>query len=163
MDTPTVDSRCETQEGSGPRPVLRSFPPPGGVRRPRYERGALIGRGGMGTVHACEDRRVGRRVAMKTLGRGRGDTAMIARFVDEARLQARLEHPAIVPVYDLGTEDDGTPFFTMKRVRGVTLAAVLGADGDRARESSIGEWSARRRLQAFITVCQAVAYAHRCG
>jgi serine/threonine-protein kinase len=100
---------------------------------------------------------------MKTLARGRGDTGSIARFVDEARLQARLEHPAIVPVYDLGTEDDGTPFFTMKRVRGVTLAAVLAAGDDRDERATLAEWSPRRLLTAFITVCQAVAYAHRCG
>jgi serine/threonine protein kinase len=163
METPSRESDVPSLVPVESRVVLRSLPPPGGVKAPRYELGALLGRGGMGTVHSCEDGRVGRTVAMKTLARGLGDTRMIERFVDEARLQGRLEHPAIVPVYDLGAQGDGTPFFTMKLVRGVTLARVLDARLA-ADAGSVGpEWSARRLLTAFITVCQAVAYAHRCG
>lgn len=125
----------------------------------RYELGRLLGRGGMGEVLACRDQRLGRTVAMKVLAHDREDAETIERFVDEACLQGRLEHPAIVPVYDLGTTSEGTPFFTMKCVRGVTLAKIL----EDAQNEGTSSWSTRRLLNAFVTVCLAVEYAHRCG
>jgi len=73
----------------------------------RYERRELLGRGGMGEVHACFDKVVGREVAMKTILPAARE-AGLARFVREAKVQARLEHSAIVPVYDIGERDDGT-------------------------------------------------------
>jgi serine/threonine-protein kinase len=126
----------------------------------RYEEGPLLGSGGMGDVHASTDTRIGRVVACKTLRRGRGDVEATARFVDEARLQGRLEHPAIVPVYDLGTLADGTPFFTMKRVRGTTLADALDVRGERTPTRS---WSLRQLLGAVSSVALAIEYAHQAG
>lgn len=152
MDPPTDPSRV-----SGPR--LKRRRALYGEVSGRYDIGSLLGRGGMGEVLACQDQRIGRTVAMKVLAHDRDDPETIERFVDEARLQGRLEHPAIVPVYDLGTTSDGTPFFTMKCVRGVTLAQIL----DERREGRSAEWSTRRLLNAFVTVCLAVEYAHRCG
>jgi len=131
--------------------------------RGRYEPGPLLGKGGMGEVWACTDRRIGREVAMKVVRpeRGRADPNR-ARFLHEARVQARLEHPAIVPVYDLGLGPEGDAFFTMKRVRGRTLAEVLGAlaAGDAETRASFG-W--RKLLGAFGQVCLAVDYAHAQG
>src|SRR5579884_3997966 len=75
----------------------------------RYAVGDTLGEGGMGVVRACADRRIGREVAMKIVkpGKGsRGDLAM--RFLREACVQGQLEHPSIVPVYDLGRDPDGT-------------------------------------------------------
>jgi hypothetical protein len=113
----------------------------------------------MGDVYACEDVFIGRHVAMKTLRFGVDVHDEGARsFVREAHLQARLEHPAIVPVYDVGTSPDGVPFFTMKRIAGTTLAQVL-AD----RSSGDARWSLRRLLTAFVSVCLAVDYAHQQG
>ena len=155
--------RARTPEG-GPRlpPPIPTVRPPRGAPA-RYARGELLGRGGMGAVHACEDRRLSRTVAMKVLARGADDGARVAAFVDEARLQGRLEHPAIVPVYDLGTTENGTPFFTMKCVRGVTLAQVLEARRTGGGGRRLREWTDRRLFTAFVTVCLAVEYAHRCG
>lgn len=146
---------------SGASGVRRTLPPPPGAARDadRYEQGALLGRGGMGDVHACEDRRIGRTVARKTLRAARGEVDATSRFIDEARLQGRLEHPAIVPVYDLGTDEDGVPFFTMKRVRGRTLAEILEA----RRADQTGEWSVRRLLGAMSSVALAIDYAHGRG
>src|SRR5262252_6100825 len=81
----------------------------------RYREEGVIGRGGMGVVSAYFDNRVGRSVAWKVLRRDIDDDDQTrARFVREARIQGQLEHPAIVPVYDIGASDDGSPYFTMK-------------------------------------------------
>lgn len=122
-----------------------------------------LGRGGMGAVVMCEDRQIGRRVAMKLLHeRGAERPGAERRFVREARVQGQLEHPAVVPVYDLGVDPQGTPYFTMKRVRGVTLKAILRKLAN-PLESDVEQWSLRRLLTAFATVCLAVDFAHRHG
>src|SRR5436189_6058090 len=94
----------------------------------RYELGALLGHGGMGTVRDAVDRRLGRSVAVKVL---RADLAeqprARRRFETEARAAARLAHPNVVTVFDSG-EDDGIPFLVMERLPGRTLADEL-ADG----------------------------------
>src|SRR5262245_53198695 len=83
----------------------------------RYELRAMLGEGGMGEVRLCRDRRIGRDVAMKVIRRGAGSASDArARFEREARVQGQLEHPAVVPVYDLGLGGGGEAFFTMKRV-----------------------------------------------
>jgi serine/threonine-protein kinase len=114
-----------------------------------------LGWGGMGEVRLCEDRRIGREVAMKT-AHGTRDARQ---FISEARIQARLEHPSIVPVYDVGRTEDGAPYFTMKRVHGVTLKRILARlrDGDAEMRA---RYSRRRLLTAFANVCLVVHYAH---
>ncbi len=129
----------------------------------RYQVRTLLGEGGMGEVRLCRDRRVGREVAMKVIRSDQNDRPEVrARFLREARVQGQLEHPAIVPVYDIGFGDDGASHFTMKRVRGSTLAqcieALRLADPEAAER-----YSRRRLLAAFGTVCQAVHYAHSRG
>lgn len=125
----------------------------------RYERGVLLGAGGMGEVRLCKDARIGRHVAMKTLRSGSGDAETERRFLREARIQGQLEHPAIVPVYDVDTDSTRETFFTMKRVRGQTLHRVLDqlAKGD---ADAIERYGRRRLLTAFTQVCHAVHYAH---
>ncbi len=131
----------------------------------RYERGELLGRGGMGEVFVCRDARIGRRVALKQLRgdaghtSGKGDRA---RFVREARIQAQLEHPAVVPVYEMGRTPEGGEFFTMKRVRGRTLADVLLELKGGSPEAA-ARYSLRKLLTAFSSVCLAVQYAHERG
>ena len=131
---------------------------------PRYERQSLLGEGGMGQVWLMRDARVGRRVAMKMIriDTGGTDAAGKARFLREARVQGQLEHPAVVPVYDLGTTPNGESFFTMKRVRGATLSEVIRgiAQGD---GKLVERYSERRLLTAFSQVCLAVEFAHARG
>ena len=129
----------------------------------RYEAAGILGEGGMGVVNLCKDTRIGRQVAMKVLlkeAAARPDARM--RFEREARVQGQLEHPSIVPVYDLGVGPDGIPFFTMKRLRGHTLAQIMGAlqDQDEIFETMYGK---RRLLTAFSGVCLAVAFANARG
>jgi serine/threonine protein kinase len=131
-------------------------PPEGG----RYMPQRVLGEGGMGLVRLVSDPVVGRQVALKQLRSDLlTDADALARFDREARLQGQLEHPAIVPVYDVGTAPDGVPFFTMKRVRGQSLADVLHqlASGEPTR------FSRRKLLTAFSQLCLAVHYAHERG
>lgn len=125
----------------------------------RYTEGTELGVGGMGRVLLARDARIGRDVALKALHPARElEPQERARFLREAQVQGQLEHPSIVPVYDIDRRADGTTFFTMRRVRGHTLAAII--DDLRAGES---RYTQRELLTAFATVCLAVDYAHSRG
>lgn len=129
----------------------------------RYELLELIGRGGMGEVDLLRDHRIGRDIARKRMRTRDASVLDITRFLREATLQGQLEHPAIVPVYDLARGEEG-PYFTMKRIRGVTLEAILsGAVTAKEREESGELWSTRALLGAFVQVAQAIHYAHTRG
>jgi eukaryotic-like serine/threonine-protein kinase len=129
----------------------------------RYEATRQLGRGSMGEVRLCRDARIGRDVAMKVLLPGhRVDATLRARFLREARVQGQLEHPAIVPVYDLGLDDSGAPYFTMKRLRGLTLGEII--KGLREKNPEIVKHFGRRRLlTAFSSVCLTIDFAHSRG
>jgi len=125
----------------------------------RYETLETLGTGGMGEVLLVRDHHIGRDIALKQLKTEIASTPESRRrFSREARLQGQLEHPAIVPVYDLGTSPEGAPFFTMKRVRGTSLASVIFA-----RKQGTRKYSLRRVLSAFSQVCLAAHYAHERG
>ena len=120
----------------------------------RYELLEEIGQGGIGVVFRGRDRFLGREVAVKVLREAYQDKQDARnRFVGEARVGSRLQHPAIVPVYELGWFDDRRPFITMKLVDGHTLAALLKERLDPGQDSP-------RFLGVFEQVCQAIAYAH---
>ncbi len=130
------------------RPVIASviLPAPG------YKMGHTIGRGGMGEVMAAHDTRIGRDVALKRMRNPTPNKESVARFLREARIQARLDHPAIVPVYEMGIDENNRPYFAMKRIGGKTLAKLI-SEGT----------SLHRLLRAFIDVCQAIDFAHTRG
>ncbi|HEX7703122.1 MAG TPA: serine/threonine-protein kinase [Kofleriaceae bacterium] len=118
-----------------------------------YVFGEVIGRGGLGEVVIAHDLRVGRDVAIKRLHTGHPTADETARFLREARIQARLDHPAVLPVYDLGTDDAGRPFFTMKRLAGITLSELMASPMA----------NRQRLLRAFADVCLAIEFAHSRG
>jgi serine/threonine protein kinase len=129
---------------------------------PRYEALELLGEGGMGEVRLYKDALIGREVALKAIKPGHGSRSDLRmRFLREARVQGQLEHPAIVPVYDLSLGPEPA-FFTMKRVRGVTLESVIDrlAHGD---AEAVSLYSRRKLLTAFNSVCLAVDFAHAHG
>jgi serine/threonine-protein kinase len=98
----------------GERPLAHGSSPPG----PRYKIGELLGAGGVGLVTSALDRTIGRSVAVKTLKQGKESSPSVARrFIDEAHVTAQLEHPNIVPVYDMGWLPDGQPYYTMRIVK----------------------------------------------
>ena len=118
----------------------------------------------MGEVFLCKDIRIGRDVAKKVLlSAHRHDPTLQARFLREARIQGQLEHPSIVPVYDLGVDDDGATYFTMKCLKGsMTLKQVLR--GLREADPEITrKYSQRKLLTAFSSVCLTVDFAHTRG
>lgn len=129
----------------------------------RYGVKSLLGQGGMGEVYLCDDEWIGREVAMKVAHDDQAAQSHLrARFVREALVQGQLEHPSVVPVYDLGRRPDGAMFFTMKRVRGHTLAAII--DGLRRGDPAISRTYTRRRLlSAMSQVCLTVSFAHSRG
>jgi serine/threonine-protein kinase len=119
----------------------------------RYSAERVLGLGGMGLVELVDDRQTGRHVARKRLKDGGFDPEDRARFEREALVHAQLEHPSIVPVYDIGRSDDGALFFTMKRVEGDSLSSIL----------TDGSYTRRRLLAAFSQVCLAAQFAHERG
>lgn len=132
----------------------------------RYEVLNSLGEGGMGTVWRVRDHTLGRVVAMKVVrSRGVDAEAFAARFLREAQVVAQLDHPGIVPIYDLGELSDGSFYFTMKEVDGRTLGALNKAVH---RASSKGwfeadGWRFDLSIQAFLEVCEAVSFAHDRG
>jgi PAS domain S-box-containing protein len=123
----------------------------------RYLIGAEIGRGGVGVVHAGWDVQLQREVAIKILSdEHQGRPEILQRFVAEARITSRLQHPGIVAIHEMGLLADGRPFFVMRMVRGETLDQIL-----KRRDESSDE--VPRLLAIFLQVCQAIAYAHSLG
>ena len=117
----------------------------------RYTFVKELGRGGMGTVYLAEDSDLDRLVAIKVINTPEVTDDLRNRMIREAQIIARLEHPGIVPVHDVGTLPDGRIYYAMKFVRGSRLDEyVPGA-------------SLRDRLRKFQAVCDAVAFAHAHG
>jgi eukaryotic-like serine/threonine-protein kinase len=130
----------------------------------RYELGPIIGKGGMGEVRVARDERVGRDVALKSLITGEGGPRpeAVARFLREARVQGRLDHPAIVPVHDLGFDAHGVPYFAMKKLAGMTLADIL--ERQRAGDAdALARWPRRTLLARLADICLAIEFAHTRG
>ena len=126
----------------------------------RYEIGGEIGRGGMGEVKRARDQWLRRALAMKFLGDdGVDDDNSMRRFVEEAQITGQLDHPNIVPLYELGQNSHGELFFTMKRVRGETLGQLLHRLG-----SSRMTWHHLEGVVGIlIKICDALEFAHSRG
>jgi eukaryotic-like serine/threonine-protein kinase len=150
-----VTERAQASDGSAasgsPTGELAGERPPASVP-PGYRFADVIGRGGMGEVVLAEDLQLCREVAIKRMRSASPSAEATARFLREARIQARLDHPAVVPVHELGRDPDGRPYFTMKRVTGVTLDRLI-ADGA----------PLHKMLRALVDVCLAVDLAHARG
>jgi serine/threonine-protein kinase len=160
LDVLTLPMEAETLT---PNRTLPSAPPlpialaPSDPPDARYEIRELLGAGGVGEVVAAFDRESQRVVALKTLQAGPASEPLVAyKFIEEARITAQLEHPGIVPVYDLGTTPDGQPFYTMRVVKRRSLRDVL-------RKPIRREWPLVRLLGVFQQVSLALAYAHSRG
>src|SRR5258708_40290220 len=112
--SPTVADEARTIDARPPRRASEPLEP-----GERYELGATIGRGGMGEVVAAHDLQIGRDVAIKRLPAPAPTPTQLARFYREARIQGRLEHPAIPPVPELAIDDAGRPDLVMTNLAGV--------------------------------------------
>lgn len=116
----------------------------------RYEFGEAFAAGGLGVVRRGHDRRLGRVIAIKELLRDSPEAAR--RFALEAAITARLQHPSIVPLYDLGWQGEGKPYYCMKLVDGESLEAKIAATTQLSERL--------RLLEHAIAVADAIAYAH---
>ncbi|UQA63401.1 serine/threonine-protein kinase [Polyangium aurulentum] len=135
----------------------------GAAEEHRYAHRKLLGRGGMGEVRLCKDARIGRDVAMKLLLPAHArDRDARSRFLREARVQGQLEHPAIVPVYDLGVREGGEVYFTMKCLRGQTLKQVI-KDLRAGEARAAATYGRHKLLGIFASICLAVDFAHARG
>ncbi len=132
---------------------------------PRYTRTCLHAVGGLGRVWLARDRDLGRDVALKEIRPERGgDAALHARFLQEARITGQLEHPGVVPVYELGRgPDDQQPFYTMRFVKGRTLSEAARTYHDKRLAGQADALALLTLLNAFVAVCNTVAYAHARG
>jgi serine/threonine-protein kinase len=133
--------------------------------RDRYTLSRLHATGGIGRVWLARDASLGRDVALKELRPERaGQPALWARFLREAQVTGQLEHPGIVPVYEVGRRpDDQAPFYTMRFVRGRTFAESARDYHERRHRGAAAPLELRDLLTVFVTVCNAVAYAHSRG
>jgi len=129
---------------------------------PRFATEQELGRGGLGVVLAARDRDIGRRVAIKQLRADRRSKQAVLRFAEEVRTVGALDHPNIVPIHDVGVDDQGSPYFVMKHVRGQTLGEIIERlqAGDREAHA---HWTFTRRLEVFRKVLEAVGFAHDLG
>ena len=129
----------------------------------KYKVITTINRGGMGVILQARDLRIRRTVAMKVINsKHQFSRENALRFIDEAQLTGQLEHPNIIPVYELGIDEQGEMFYTMKFVKGTTLDDVLR--GIRAgRTTVIEKYPLSALLTIFQKVCDAIAFAHSKG
>ena len=128
----------------------------------------LHAQGGIGKVSVAYDAELQREVALKQIKPERADDADSRnRFLQEAEVTGRLEHPGIVPVYALGVDDHGRPFYAMRFVRGTSLDEAIRryhqADTGVRRSSRACALELRQLLDRFADVCHTVAYAHSRG
>ncbi len=123
----------------------------------RYRLDGEIARGGMGMIIKGRDNELGRDLAIKVLlDSHRDNTAIVRRFVDEARICGQLQHPGIAPVYEMGHFADQRPYFTMKLVQGETLSKLIAERDD----SAVGRG---KMIGIFAQICETMAYAHSRG
>jgi len=131
----------------------------------RYRVVDEIDRGGMGAVLRVFDEDLRRELAMKVIIQSEAGSPLaaparrLARFLEEARIAGQLDHPGIVPVHELGVDEQGAAYFTMKLVRGKTLRHAIV----RAHDPQDADWNLTRVVGVLQKVCEAMAYAHERG
>ena len=125
----------------------------------KYEHLTLIGEGGMGVVTLSRDKNTLRKVAIKTLNEKLlNNHEAIIRFTEEAQITAQLEHPNIIPVYEMGMDSNNAPFYSMKYVKGTNLKEILSLIKDK-NEIIIKKFHIIELLNIFIKICDAMSFA----
>ncbi len=123
---------------------------------PRFSLVGKLGEGSQGIVYRVNDRDCHREVACKVLSYATTDPEEISRFIHEAQVTAQLEHPGIVPIHDLGELRDGTVYYTMKRVDGVSMQDLLTTRSGKPEHRF-------ELLEMFLRICETMAFAHSRG
>lgn len=164
--TPTLDQNAGSTILTWNAPILAdpsNSPPP--VGSDRYDIGQLHAEGGIGRIWLAYDSQLNRNVAIKTLRPEFLEQARVRnRFLQEAQITGQLEHPGIVPVYELGAQPESHQiFYAMRFVRGRTLVQAARDFHQRRRAGESDGLELVALLSAFVTVCNTVAYAHSRG
>ena len=137
--------------GAGP-PIDRNL-------RERYEWTERFAEGGLGAVWRAHDTTLDREVALKEiLPEAKRRASTVERFMEEARITGQLQHPGVVPVYDLAGKSDGSPFYAMRFVEGRTLHDAIVEHHDLPSKKRASSMS--RMLNVFVDVCRTIDYAH---
>jgi serine/threonine-protein kinase len=158
----TIDPRSVRRAGQGHlsergAAAIGALRAQGGSIDDRIALHQTIGEGGMGVVHLATQATLGRHVAVKTLREGVGPEQATIRVLREAWVTGNLEHPNVVPVYDVGVDGGGRPVIVMKRIEGKAWSDVMRAPPEGTPDAL--EWN----LGIFEQVCNAVAFAHSRG
>ena len=127
----------------------------------RYTWVSEVGKGGLGKVWLARDNDLAREVALKEVKPGSASTEAVRRLIKEAQITGQLQHPNIVPVYEVNR--GGRPFYTMKLVKGETLSKAIRRHHEQSRAGHEDPLSLPRLLNVFVNVCEALAYAHSRG
>ncbi len=154
----TRDAASEAAAHIGPGPSLKADA--------RFRLVRPHASGGLGMVWLAIDQELDRAVALKEMkGNGAADSRSRLRFVREAEITGKLEHPGIVPVYSLGTHLDGRPYYAMRFIEGESLREAIGRFHEQLPGLSASERILRLRelLGRFVDVCNAIAFAHSRG
>ncbi len=172
-DDPAVRESLSSLPPAAGYVLVETLLPPGGPQapgsarpsRPRYTLTRLHAEGGLGKVWLARDHDLNREVALKEIRPAQSrHPEMWRRFLKEAQVTGQLEHPNIVPVYELARRpEDDQPFYTMRFVRGRTLRRAIAEHHAARLEARADPLEQPRLLQAFLSVCQAIAYAHSRG
>ncbi len=141
--------------------AIRRYLPEELLTDKRYAIGGQIAQGGMGAILDAKQTATQRTVAMKVM-LGSADEGDVLRFIEEAQVTAQLEHPNIVPVHELGVDEQDQVFYTMKMVRGITLKKVLDLLAEGMPET-VKKYPLPTLLTIFQKVCDAIAFAHSRG
>lgn len=146
----------ESGQESSPAAQLSTLP------GEKYAVGDELGTGAMKLVRRTLDKNAARDVALAVMLDPAARPKKVSRFVREARITAALEHPNIVPIYDIGVDEAGKPYFTMKLLGGETLHSIL----QRLNEGNADykkRYPLNRLLRIYLSVCNAVSFAHSRG
>lgn len=125
----------------------------------RYVQPRIHAEGGMKMIISSSDRLIRRQVAIAKMKENKLDRDSLKLFLHEARILARLDHPNIVPLYDIGLDPGGEPYFTMKLLSGETLEDILLRLA-KGNEEYLKKYSLSHLLEIFLKVSEAVAFAH---
>jgi serine/threonine-protein kinase len=151
---------------ASPAPEAKAAPT-GATLGGRYQVLRLHAKGNLGVVYLARDAEFDREVALKQIQQKHADRPLSrSLFEVEARVTGGLEHPGIVPVYSLGTDATGQPFYTMRFIRGVSLRQAIRRffeDQSMRQDASARNLAERALLRRFEAACYAVAYAHSRG
>ena len=123
-----------------------------------------IGAGAMGSIHLAKDRFLRRQVAFKKLLPGMDSAEVVERFFSEVQITAQLDHPNVIPIYTLDSDEYGAPAYSMKVIKGISMKAWLAQIRQAYHLGQVpDEYSLSDRLEVFLKICDALMLAHQRG